>query len=223
MSLSCYHLSPPFAALLSASKRQRPQGSPAGNIGSQEKADPTVIGDVVNLASRLEALTRMYPVHILIGASASKLIRDEFHLRSVALVQVKGKTRPVELFTLIGVKNDPGDQQRLQRLELYEAGLRKSRERDFRQAKTLFSTFSSSIRKMHSRRCILNARLHMKRSRQTNPGTRSKSFRKSEVFPGTRNPCVVRKSAILSWLIQWIVQLTPSPPRSFTGYAGDTG
>ena len=72
---------------------------------------------------------RLYPVDILIGAGASKLIRDEFHLRSVALVQVKGKTRPVELFTLIGAKNDPGDQQRLQRLELYEAGLRKSREK----------------------------------------------------------------------------------------------
>src|SRR5205809_3288061 len=111
MSLSCYHLSPPFAALLSASKRQRPQKSRAGNIGSQEKADPTVIGDAVNLASRLEALTRTYPVDILIGASASKLIRDEFHLRSVALVQVKGTTRPVEIFTLIGAKDGPGERE----------------------------------------------------------------------------------------------------------------
>src|SRR5205085_7775885 len=41
--------------------------------------------------------------------------------------------------------------------------------------------------------------------------------------PGTRKPCVVRKCAILSWLIQWIVQLTPSPLRSFTGYARDLG
>jgi adenylate cyclase len=112
-----------------------------GNIGSQEKADPTVIGDAVNLASRLEALTRTYPVDILVGASASELIRDEFDLRSVALVQVKGKTKPVEIFTLIGAKKEAGDREFLERLETYEAGFRKFRERDFRQARILFSQF----------------------------------------------------------------------------------
>ena len=130
-----------------------------GNIGSQEKADPTVIGDAVNLASRLEALTRTYPVDILIGASASKLIRDEFHLRSVALVQVKGKTRPVEIFTLIGVKNDPGDGELLQRFELYEAGFRKFRERSFKEAKILFSQFlefypEDTLAKMYLERAL---------------------------------------------------------------------
>jgi adenylate cyclase len=112
-----------------------------GNIGSQEKADPTVIGDAVNLASRLEALTRTYGVDILVGASATALIRDEFHLRSVALVQVKGKNRPVEIFTLIGAKNEPGNEELLERLETYEAGFQKFRERAFMQAKILFSQF----------------------------------------------------------------------------------
>jgi adenylate cyclase len=112
-----------------------------GNIGSQEKADPTVIGDAVNLASRLEALTRTYSVDILVGARAAELIRDEFDLRSVALVQVKGKTQPVEIFTLIGAKNDRADEQLSNRLETYEAGFRKFRERDFTQAKILFSQF----------------------------------------------------------------------------------
>jgi adenylate cyclase len=112
-----------------------------GNIGSQEKADPTVIGDAVNLASRLEALTRTYHVDILVGARAAELIRDEFHLRSVALAQVKGKSEPVEIFTLLGAKSDPGDEKFLQRLETYEAGLRKFREREFTQAKLLFAQF----------------------------------------------------------------------------------
>jgi adenylate cyclase len=130
-----------------------------GNIGSQEKADPTVIGDAVNLASRLEALTRTYPVDILVGERASELIRDEFHLRSVALVQVKGKTRPVEIFTLIGEKKDAGDQEFLQRLETYEAGFRKFRERDFRQAKILFSQFlefypEDALAKMYLERAL---------------------------------------------------------------------
>lgn len=112
-----------------------------GNIGSQEKMDPTVIGDSVNLASRLEGLTRTYAVDILVGPTVADLIRDSFHLRSVALVQVKGKTKPVEIFALIGAKNDPGDQEFLQRLEVYEAGFRKFRERDFTQAKILLSEF----------------------------------------------------------------------------------
>jgi adenylate cyclase len=110
-----------------------------GNIGSQEKADPTVIGDAVNLASRLEALTRTYSVDILVGARAAELIRDEFNLRSVALVQVKGKTQPVEIFTLVGAKERRTEF--LKQLETYEAGFRKFRERDFTQAKILFSQF----------------------------------------------------------------------------------
>ena len=112
-----------------------------GNIGSQEKADPTVIGDAVNLTSRLEALTRIYKTDILVGVRAAELIRPEFHLRSVALAQVKGKSQPVEIFALIGPKSDGVDPEFIERLETYEAGFRKFRERDFKQAKILFSQF----------------------------------------------------------------------------------
>jgi adenylate cyclase len=130
-----------------------------GNIGSSEKADPTVIGDAVNLASRLEALTRTYSVDILVGHKAAELIRDEFDLRSVALVQVKGKTQPVEIFTLIGAKNDRADEELVRRLETYEAGFRKFRERDFTQAKILFSQFlefypEDALAKMYLERAL---------------------------------------------------------------------
>jgi adenylate cyclase len=133
-----------------------------GNIGSyapHERLDPTVIGDAVNLGSRLEALTRTYGLDILVGASAAELIGADFHLRSVARVQVKGKSVPVEVFTLVGAKGDTFEGDLLKWLEVYEEAIQKFRARDFEQAKILLGRFlefypSDYLGKMYLERAL---------------------------------------------------------------------
>jgi adenylate cyclase len=73
-----------------------------GNLGCEAKMEVSVIGDAVNLASRLEGATKQYHLDFCLGESAAALVRDQFHLRSVDLIIVKGKTRPVEVFTVLG-------------------------------------------------------------------------------------------------------------------------
>lgn len=130
-----------------------------GSSGSHERLDPTVIGDSVNLASRLEALTRAYGVDILVGPTASELIRDAFHLRSVARVQVKGKSDPVDITTLIGARDEEVNAKGLRSLEIHEEGIRRFRAREFKKAAGLFAQFielhpNDQLAKMYVERAI---------------------------------------------------------------------
>ncbi|HKK65468.1 MAG TPA: adenylate/guanylate cyclase domain-containing protein, partial [Clostridia bacterium] len=71
-----------------------------GNLGSRDKFDYTVIGDNVNLASRLEGLTKHYREHIIVSDILASSLSDEFILREVDTVKVKGKEKPTTLYAV---------------------------------------------------------------------------------------------------------------------------
>lgn len=76
-----------------------------GNMGSDIRFDYSVLGDSVNLASRLEGQTKTYAVAILIGADTAAKVADRFALVEVDLIRVKGKTLPSRCFALLGDRN----------------------------------------------------------------------------------------------------------------------
>ena len=72
-----------------------------GNMGSDQRFDYSILGDGVNLASRLEGQSKTYGIAIIIGENTQKQV-SEFALIEIDLIQVKGQTRPTRIYGVLG-------------------------------------------------------------------------------------------------------------------------
>ncbi len=104
----------------------------AGNMGSDDRFDFTVIGDHVNIASRLEGLNKVYGTQIIISEFTHKEVGQNFATRRLDSVRVKGKARPIVIYELL-------DEDRAPHMDVFEEGLDLYQAGQFKEAREKFS------------------------------------------------------------------------------------
>lgn len=130
-----------------------------GNMGSNEKFDYTVMGDPVNLASRLEGANKQYHSHVMVSEYTFEQAKGEIEARDLDLIRVKGKSQPIKVFELLSRKDEMPEEVKQGRQKYHEA-LRMYRQRQFQEAIHGFQEVFDYLPNDHL------SRVYLERSRQ---------------------------------------------------------
>jgi len=116
-----------------------------GNIGGVKRFDYTVLGDDVNLASRLEGANKEYGSNIMISGSTYELVKEKVLVRELDIIRVKGKLEPTKVYELISLIDDKKAIDAIDKIHEYFQGLELYRHKSFDAAMDYFKRCSEKL------------------------------------------------------------------------------